>query len=211
MEDASNNQDPRDAGEYQDEYQDQLYDVYLTYRTQIDEREFALDKTFSTTNIAVAGGALAISLTLTKDLHIARTSNAAALLIVAWIALVLAILTTLVNIKVNQRLHHKYREILDEETATSDMAAGFDRARSRQTKHWLMRVLDFTDYQQIFCTVTGITFLVAATVIGMTTPLKTGVSEDAERTQETSKRAETATTDRTEGSTLSTESPPSAN
>ncbi|MFI4893049.1 MAG: hypothetical protein ACIAQ0_06375 [Phycisphaerales bacterium JB058] len=179
---------PIESGQYANE----LYDLYIRYRTQLDDREHNLDKAIATANIGVAGGALAISLTLTSDWQITRTSIAAVCLILSWVFLVIAICSTLACLKLNQHIHSKFRQILDEETAI-DLANGLDKAGERQRRLLRLKCLHFLDFFQIAVTISGVATLLVATLIGISTPAQT--SGNAHGTQTESSTTDTETID----------------
>ncbi|MCC6681755.1 MAG: hypothetical protein IT445_12710 [Phycisphaeraceae bacterium] len=140
------------------DYDHQLYDVYQEERRHLTQSEGTFDLAITTAVLTISGGALGISLTLVKDFDVVEAAATSYLLATAWVLLVLALLGSLVSLKVNQETHSRFRTILDEECAHG-LDGAFERARARQTSCWLRRLLRFTDWASVTTCLVGTALL----------------------------------------------------
>lgn len=150
--------------------EDQLYQVYLGYRSQITNHEHELDKAIATANIALAGGAILISITMVGEWQIARTAPIALVLVSSWLLLVCSLICTLLALKFNKDGHQAFCDILDTH-AHDDLDNGLGIAQAKQAAHPINRKIQWCQSAQVYLTILGIVALLLATYAGVTTPI----------------------------------------
>lgn len=119
------------------------YEVYAEQRKILWAAEIDTAKTFDQWLITVAGGALALSMTILKDIVSPRSPEYPSLLVGSWIAFGLAVACTLWSILWSQRGYEKFKEDWDEafKEKKPDPISRVNQLQSARTEfRWIPRL-----------------------------------------------------------------------
>jgi hypothetical protein len=95
-----------------DNHEQATYESYLSHRNALIDAEHKQSFLFDRSAITLSGGALALSLAFIKDTA-GQAPKATWLLVLAWSALIIALMSTLSSFQFSVRAHEHERKILD--------------------------------------------------------------------------------------------------
>lgn len=121
---------------------DDEYARYLPEREQLKKSELDAEKNYDTLLVSLSTLAIGSSFTVLKD--IVQHASAIALIVLAWIALGICLLSALVDRLLTYYGHKEYRRLLDKEfTGTWSGPGAFDRAYAAYKKIWWRKPLPY--------------------------------------------------------------------
>ena len=137
---------------------DKEHALYLEIRKSLLDAEGDNAKMYDQSVIAIAGGALAVSLAFLKDIVGTGPVQGVAWLGIAWGLFGACILVVLLNLLASQRGHEKFREDLDA-AASAGGGRFLERVRKRQQQRRVPGVIEFMNRITMFGLFLGIAAL----------------------------------------------------
>lgn len=117
--DTEGHEPPDEAAEV-DEFELKDDEVYLAERTQLIKRRDELGDIFDKGRVALAGGAIAISATVMKDLAPGAEGSTKGLLVWSWMFLTASLICSLLCVYLAGLSHERQRRILDDDRRVGD-------------------------------------------------------------------------------------------
>lgn len=169
------------------EHVDRIYQVYAEQRKILLDAEQAQGASFDKWILTLSGGAIAISLTLVKDLIGTRQPCHPWLLGVSWMAMGVAVASELVSIYGSQRSHERYKDLLDE-TFIQDPDNFLDEVRKKQDRERWPRAIGALNISSVIAFVIGLITLCTFAALNLSSPpnstSKENKSNDASHRQQ---------------------------
>lgn len=119
LEKTEGRETPDEAAEV-DEFELKDDEVYLAERTQLIKRRDELGDIFDKGRVALAGGAIAISATVMKDLAPGAEGSTKGLLVWSWMFLTASLICSLLCVYLAGLSHERQRRILDDDRRVGD-------------------------------------------------------------------------------------------